>query len=107
MRPRWRSDLETCTAETIKNSPYSEYLEGFVREVFENEPTAIAAVMITKDGYVLSNYYECGWLDKLSIAGTIQTDAILTAVKMNGEEIMDAWDVDESDEEEEEEIEDG
>lgn len=105
MRPRWRRDLENCTPETIQNSPYTKWLEEFVREVFERKPTAIAAVMMTEDGYVLSDYYQCGRLDKLSIAGTIQSDAILTAVKMNGEEIMDAWDAEE--ETEEEEIEDG
>jgi hypothetical protein len=42
------------------------------------------------------------------MAGTIQTDAIMTAVKANGEEIMDAWDVSDDEEDEAEtESEDG
>jgi hypothetical protein len=70
------------------------------------EPTAIGVVMILEDGATLADYFKAGWMDRLMMAGTIQTDAMMTAVKANGEEIMDAWDVAE-DEEEEEEIDAG
>ena len=59
--------------------------------------------MLLPDGSVWSDYYEAGWTDRLLIAGTVQTDAVLLAVKGNREEIEAAWN--ELDDEELEELE--
>ena len=98
--------MEQVSPDVIQNSEYSAWLEGLVRTVYDMEPTAIGVVMILEDGATLADYFKAGWMDRLMMAGTIQTDAMMTAVKANGEEIMDAWDVVE-DEEEEEEIDAG
>ena len=94
--------MEQVSPDVIQNSEYSAWLEGLVRTVYDMEPTAIGVVMILEDGAALADYFKAGWMDRLMMAGTIQTDAMMTAVKANGEEIMDAWDVAEDDEEEEE-----
>lgn len=98
--------MEQVSPDVIQNSEYSAWLEGLVRTVYDMDPTAIGVVMILEDGATLADYFKAGWMDRLMMAGTIQTDAMMTAVKANGEEIMDAWDVAE-DEEEEEEIDAG
>lgn len=94
--------MEQVSPDVIQNSEYSAWLEGLVRTVYDMEPTAIGVVMILEDGATLADYFKAGWMDRPMMAGTIQTDAMMTAVKANGEEIMDAWDVAEDDEEEEE-----
>ena len=91
--------MEQVSSDVIQSSPYSEWLEDLVRTVFDTQPTAIGVVMILDDGSTLADYYKAGWMDRLMMAGTIQTDAMMTAVKANGEEIMDAWDIDEEIEE--------
>lgn len=91
--------MEQVNPDVIQSSPYSEWLEGLVRTVFDAQPTAIGVVMILEDGSTLADYFKAGWMDRLMMAGTIQTDAMLTAIKANGDEIMDAWDIDEEIEE--------
>lgn len=93
--------MEQVSPDVIQNSEYSAWLEGLVRTVYDMEPTAIGVVMILEDGATLADYFKAGWMDRLMMAGTIQTDAMMTAVKANGEEIMSAWDVAEDEEEEE------
>ena len=95
--------MEQVSPDVIQNSEYSAWLEGLVRTVYDMEPTAIGVVMILEDGATLADYFKAGWMDRLMMAGTIQTDAMMTAVKANGEEIMSAWDVAEDEEDEEEE----
>lgn len=92
--------MEQVSPDVIQNSQYSEWLEDMVRTIYDLQPRAIGTVLVLEDGSTLTDYFAAGWMDRLMMSGSIQTDAMMLAVKANGEEIMDSWDVAEDDEEE-------
>lgn len=70
---------------------YAEWLEGFCREVVEQQPEKIGVVCMNKDGTVLTGYYgDAGYNDKALMGFHVQLDATLESVMANAKRIVAA-----------------
>lgn len=69
---------------------YAEWLEGFCREVVEQQPEKIGVVCMNPDGTVLTGYYGgAGYNDKALMAFHVQLDATLESVMANAKRIVE------------------
>ena len=64
--------------------PYAEWLEGALQELVKFPVKGICMFATTEDGAIYSNYHEVPMMDKLTIAGLIQTDATTESLMANG-----------------------
>lgn len=84
----------------LKELHYAQWLEETIQDIVKLPVKGIALSLILEDGSVYSNYHNIPALDKLTIAGTIQQDAMYDSMRANGL-IKDVDEEDESDGEEE------
>ena len=66
------------------NIPYAEWLEKALKEMLEFPVKGICINAITDTGEAYINYYKISMMDKLTIAGLIQQDAMLDSLAANG-----------------------
>lgn len=64
--------------------PYAEWLENALQELVQFPVRGICMFAIAEDGSIYSNYHEMPMMDKLTIAGLIQTDATTDSLINNG-----------------------
>lgn len=63
---------------------YAPWLEKALQELLNFPVKGICMHAITENGDVYSNYYQIPMKDKLTIAGTIQQDAMYDTLAANG-----------------------
>lgn len=80
----------------LKELPYAQWLEDVVQDIVKLPVKGIAISLVLEDGSVYSNYHNIFALDKLTIAGTIQQDAMYDSMRANG--LIKDVDEDEEDE---------
>ena len=68
----------------LKDLPYAQWLEDVVQDIVKLPVKGIAISLVLEDGSVYSNYHNIFALDKLTIAGTIQQDAMYDSMRANG-----------------------
>lgn len=68
----------------LKSLPYVEWLENALQELVRFPVKGICMFAIAEDGAIYSNYHEVPMMDKLTIAGLIQTDATTDSLINNG-----------------------
>lgn len=71
-------------SKNFSNIPYAQWLEKTLGELFTFPVKGICLNAVTKTGEIYTNYYEVPMMDKLTIAGVIQQDAMLDAMAANG-----------------------
>lgn len=84
----------------LNNTPYAQWLEQTLQSIVKLPVKGIALNVVLSDGAIYTDYYKVPALDKLTIAGVIQQDAMYDSMRINGL-IKDAEEEDESDGEEE------
>ena len=67
----------------FKNIPYAEWLENALRELIKFPVKGICMFATTENGEVYSNYHQVSMMDKVTIAGLIQQDAMLDTLVAN------------------------
>ena len=72
------------TEPNFKDIPYAEWLEGALQELVKFPVKGICMFATTNDGTIYSNYHKISMMDKLTIAGLIQTDATTESLAING-----------------------
>lgn len=68
----------------LKDLPYAQWLEDTIQDIVQLPVKGIAISLILEDGSVYSNYHNVFALDKLTVAGTIQQDAMYDSMRANG-----------------------
>lgn len=68
----------------FNNIPYAPWLEKTLQELIKLPVKGICINAITSNGEAYTNYYEISMMDKLTIAGLIQQDAMLDSLAANG-----------------------
>lgn len=68
----------------FENIPYAEWLESALRELITFPVEGICMFAIGKDGAIYSNYHNISLANKLTIAGSIQQDAMIDTLVANG-----------------------
>jgi hypothetical protein len=68
----------------LKKLPYAQWLEDTIQDIVKLPVKGLAISLILEDGSVYSNYHNIFALDKLTIAGTIQQDAMYDSMRANG-----------------------
>lgn len=71
-------------SNTLKDIPYTQWLENALQELIKLPVKGICLSAITTTGEAYTNYYEISMMDKLLIAGLIQQDATLDTLAANG-----------------------
>lgn len=68
----------------LKDLPYAQWLEDTIQDIVQLPVKGIAISLVLEDGSVYSNYHNVFALDKLTVAGTIQQDAMYDSMRANG-----------------------
>jgi hypothetical protein len=68
----------------LKDIAYAQWLETALQEMIKLPIKGVCINAITKTGEAYTNYYEVSMMDKLTIAGLIQQDAMLDTMAANG-----------------------
>lgn len=68
----------------FENIPYAPWLEKALQDLIKIPVKGICIHAITNNGEAYTNYYEISMMDKLTIAGLIQQDAMLDSLAANG-----------------------
>lgn len=69
----------------LKNLPYAEWLENALRELINFPVKGLCIFATTENGEAYTNYNDkVTMMDKLTIAGLIQQDAMLDQLAVNG-----------------------
>lgn len=68
----------------LKDLPYAQWLEDTIQDIVHLPVKGIAISLVLEDGSVYSNYHNVFALDKLTVAGTIQQDAMYDSMRANG-----------------------
>lgn len=68
----------------LEELSYAEWLENALQELVKFPVKGICMFATTEDGAIYSNYHEISMMDKLTIAGLIQTDATTDSLIANG-----------------------
>lgn len=71
-------------SNNLNNIPYAQWLEKALQELITFPVKGIALHAITTTGEAYTNYYEVSMMDKLTIAGLIQQDAMFDSLAANG-----------------------
>lgn len=64
--------------------PYAEWLERALQELIKFPVKGICMYAVADDGAIYSNYHNISMMDKLSIAGLIQQDAMMDSMAASG-----------------------
>ena len=81
----------------ITKTDYAPFFEDCIKSVMEYKPEAMCFAAITKDGFVLTGYHNCGQQDKAIMAHNIYTDAMMDVIKTNAKDILEAAEGEEND----------
>lgn len=68
----------------LNELPYAPWLENALKELINFPVKGLCFTAIGPQGEVYTNYHEVGMLDKITIAGVIQQDAMLDTLMANG-----------------------
>lgn len=71
-------------ANNLNALPYAEWLEKALHDLIKMPVEGICFTAILKDGEAYTNYYNISMMNKLTIAGLIQQDAMLDSMAANG-----------------------
>lgn len=71
-------------SNTLNNIPYAAWLEKSLKDLIKLPVKGICLNAITENGEAYTNYYEISMMDKLTIAGLIQQDAMFDSLAANG-----------------------
>lgn len=75
--------------QNLQNSPYSQWLEGAVKTIFEGKPVSIGLVAHMENDEVLTAYYKANMTEKAIFAAHINEDITLEIIKNNAGLIFD------------------
>lgn len=64
--------------------PYAEWLEKAMHDLVKMPIEGLCFTAILKSGEAYTNYYNISMMNKLTIAGLIQQDAMLDSMAANG-----------------------
>ena len=73
-------------AKDIKELSYAPWLEQALQELVEFPVKGLCMFAFTEDGAVYSNYHEISMMDKLTLAGLIQQDAMYESMGIQQED---------------------
>ena len=68
----------------LNNIPYAHWLENSLQELIRMPIKGICLAAVTDRGEVYANYHEISMMDKITLAGVIQQDAMLDTLAANG-----------------------
>jgi len=68
----------------LNKLPYAQWLENALQELVKFPVKGICMYATTENGEIYSNYHNISMMDKLTIAGLIQTDATVDSMVVNG-----------------------
>jgi len=68
----------------LNQLPYAKWLEKALHDVVALPVDGICLTVILKGGEAYTNYYNMNMMNKLTISGLIQQDAMLDAMAANG-----------------------
>lgn len=88
-------------SNNLNNITYAKWLENALQELIKLPVKGICLNAVTESGEAYTNYYQISMMDKLTIAGLIQQDAMLDSLAANG--VISYVEDDEEDEEDGEE----
>lgn len=69
----------------IREEKYAEWLEKTLTEMVELKPVKIAFCVITEEGTIGTNYYNCDAGDIAAMAGAIQQDGMFMRIEANAD----------------------
>ena len=72
------------TEDIFNNIPYAAWLEKNLRDLISSPVKSICISAVSADGDIYRDYYKTSMLDKITIAGIIQQDAMLDSMAANG-----------------------
>lgn len=72
----------------ISTAPYSQWLEGVVRDLYDIEPVCIAMEMRDAAGQVYTSYWQMDANDMACIIDSLQNEATLNFIRAYKDEIM-------------------
>ena len=68
----------------LNQLPYAEWLEKALHDAINMPVEGISLTVILKGGEAYTNYYNINMMNKLTIAGLVQQDAMLDSLAANG-----------------------
>ena len=68
----------------LNQLPYAKWLEKALHDVISMPVEGISLTVILKGGEAYTNYYNINMMNKLTIAGLVQQDAMLDSLAANG-----------------------
>ena len=68
----------------LNNIPYAHWLEKSLQELIKLPIKGVCLAAVTDRGEMYTNYHEISMMDKLTLAGVIQQDAMLDTLAANG-----------------------
>lgn len=68
----------------VTSLPYAKWLEKSLQELVKFPVKGICINATTTNGEVYTNYYNMSMLEKLTIAGVVQQDAMFDSMAANG-----------------------
>lgn len=72
------------TENNINNLPYAPWLEKNLRDLINTPVKSICIAAVSENGDIYRDYYNTVMLDKITIAGVIQQDAMLDSMAAHG-----------------------
>lgn len=72
------------TEFNINNIPYAAWLEKNIKDLITSPVKSICVSAVSTDGDVYRDYYNADMLDKITMAGVIQQDAMLDSMAAHG-----------------------
>ena len=67
----------------IDSAPFSGWLEGVIKDMYDIEPSCIALALRDSDGKVFTSYWNMDANDLSCIIDTLKEEALLTFVRNN------------------------
>ena len=68
----------------IRSKDYAEFLETALTDIMELPVESICIMLKLPGGATATHYYKTAMVDKLLFAGTLQQDAMMDTLKING-----------------------
>lgn len=68
----------------IFSMPYAKWLEKTLQDIMQYPVKGIIISSVSEDGDIYTNYYNVSMLNKITIAGILQQDAMFDSLAANG-----------------------
>ena len=81
----------------IESSPFSGWLEGVVRDMYDIEPRCIEMAMRDSEGRVYTAYWQMDSNDRACIIDAMQDDRLMDFLRNNKEMILEMLNEDDED----------